>query len=302
MAREPFAAAFMARLMAGAITRRELVGAGAAAGAIAALGPVPSVVAATRKTRLRADVVVVGAGLAGLTAARLIAKTKRSVVVLEARDRVGGRVLNHDLGGGKVSEAGGTFVEESETCTYGTRSPLNSWDPLWANLEVYAALARRSARCECWPDRLRTWFKPPGWQPVLRNGSATPKPDFDVTKLESFNPTMSRPAQWFAAVQLVAAIGAAVPLLWHADQLGTAVMVAWAGVIVLGLWLGGAVMQSRITVRTGVLITMAAIGLVLAAAASAGNARKGAAAEELYRCTSVAASVNCGPRVAWHRK
>ena len=32
----------------------------------------------------------------------------------------------------------GTFVEESETCTYGTRAPLNSWDPLWANLEVYA--------------------------------------------------------------------------------------------------------------------------------------------------------------------
>ncbi len=80
---------------------------------------------------------------------------------------------------------------------------------------------------------------------------------------------MTRPAQWFAALQLVAAIGAAVPLLWHADQLGTAIMVAWAGVIVLGLWLGGAVMQSRITVRTGVLITAAVIGLVLAAAASA---------------------------------
>ena len=163
-------------------------------------------------------------------------------------------------------------------------------------------LARRSARCERWPDRLRIWFKPPGWQPVLRNGAATPKPDFDVTKLESFNPTMTRPAQWFAALQLVAAIGAAVPLLWHADQLGTAIMVAWAGVIVLALWLGGAVMQSRITVRTGVLITAAVIGLVLAAAASAGNARPGTAAEEPYRCTSVAASVNCGPRVAWHRK
>jgi monoamine oxidase len=56
------------------------------------------------------DVVVVGGGLAGLTAARNLVKAGRSVVVLEARDRVGGRTLNHDLGGGDVTEAGGQYV------------------------------------------------------------------------------------------------------------------------------------------------------------------------------------------------
>jgi monoamine oxidase len=58
----------------------------------------------------RADVVVVGAGLAGLTAARQLVAAGRSVVVLEARDRVGGRTLNHPLGGGKVVEVGGEWV------------------------------------------------------------------------------------------------------------------------------------------------------------------------------------------------
>lgn len=57
-----------------------------------------------------ADVVVVGAGLAGLTAARACVAAGASVVVLEARDRVGGRILNEDVGDGKVVEVGGQWI------------------------------------------------------------------------------------------------------------------------------------------------------------------------------------------------
>jgi monoamine oxidase len=57
-----------------------------------------------------ADVVVIGAGLAGLVAARDLVAAGRSVTVLEARDRVGGRLLNADLGDGKVVEVGGQWV------------------------------------------------------------------------------------------------------------------------------------------------------------------------------------------------
>jgi monoamine oxidase len=56
------------------------------------------------------DVVVVGAGLAGLTAARGLAAAGRSVCVLEARDRVGGRTLNAPIGEGTVVEMGGQWV------------------------------------------------------------------------------------------------------------------------------------------------------------------------------------------------
>jgi monoamine oxidase len=57
-----------------------------------------------------ADVVVVGAGLSGLAAARQLSMEGFEVCVLEARERVGGRTLNADLGQGKVVEVGGQFV------------------------------------------------------------------------------------------------------------------------------------------------------------------------------------------------
>ncbi len=58
----------------------------------------------------RVDVVVVGAGLAGLTTARELEKGGASVCVLEARNRVGGRTFDHPIGGGHIVEGGGQYV------------------------------------------------------------------------------------------------------------------------------------------------------------------------------------------------
>jgi monoamine oxidase len=92
------------------LTRRGLMGAGAAGAAAGAMPGVATGAQRRRRRRRRADVVVVGAGLAGLTAARELRRAGKSVLVLEAARRAGGRVWSHALGAGEVSERGGTFV------------------------------------------------------------------------------------------------------------------------------------------------------------------------------------------------
>jgi monoamine oxidase len=93
----------------GASRRDFLVGA-AATGAGVILPAGLTSAARGRRRRRKVDAAVVGGGLAGLAAARRLARAGAEVCVLEARDRVGGRVLNHRVQRGVVAEIGGQFV------------------------------------------------------------------------------------------------------------------------------------------------------------------------------------------------
>ncbi|MEZ5663435.1 MAG: lysoplasmalogenase family protein [Burkholderiaceae bacterium] len=160
----------------------------------------------------------------------------------------------------------GTFIDEdpANPCIYGTRKPLRSWDPLWANLEVYWALARDSWRTRHWGDKLRVWLKPPGWQPADLAARA-PAPGFDVRNVRRFEPPMGAGLQWFSGLQFLALLSGVALYLWHAEGWPMARSAVWFAVLLTGLWAVGAAMQGRLLPLEVLVIEAGALSMATAA-------------------------------------
>ena len=67
---------------------------------------------------------MVGAGVAGLVAARRLADRGLDVLVLEARDRVGGRLWSHRMPNGETVELGGEWISTTQTAVVGLAHEL----------------------------------------------------------------------------------------------------------------------------------------------------------------------------------
>jgi monoamine oxidase len=174
-------------------TRRTAI---AGAAAAAALAQVEVADAAKRKKHKRrkpkptrrADVIVVGAGISGLTAAREIVFKGKSVIVLEARNRVGGRMLNHDIGGGHVTELGAQFVGPTQDHIIGLADQLkvDRFDTYDSGLNVYYSNGSRMT----FSDTLPTGAAP---------AQVAPEAALAVTQLDQMSTQVPVDAPWKAS-------------------------------------------------------------------------------------------------------
>jgi sterol desaturase/sphingolipid hydroxylase (fatty acid hydroxylase superfamily) len=155
---------------------------------------------------------------------------------------VNDRYLDRNYGGILIvwDRLFGTFEEEhdDEPCVYGTRAPLRSFNPLWANLEVYTALTHDAWHARSWWDKLRLWWMPPGWRPA-DVAQRFPKEPFRIESVQRYDPSMSRGAQISAlALFAVLLVGVCVTL-WNAHQWSSATLGVATALVVAGLWLLG---------------------------------------------------------------
>tara|TARA_B100000700_G_scaffold226776_1_gene250296 strand:- start:348 stop:1586 length:1239 start_codon:yes stop_codon:yes gene_type:complete len=96
----------------------------------------------------------------------------------------------------------GTYCEERDDLkpVYGTVKALRSWNPLWANIEVFTNMAKDSYHTKKWKDKIKVWFSRTTWRPkdVERE---FPYEQFDQN--DKFNPEISANLMRFVWAQLI---------------------------------------------------------------------------------------------------
>jgi alkylglycerol monooxygenase len=127
----------------------------------------------------------------------------------------------------------GTFQAEEEEPVYGLTKPLNSWNPLWANLHVWRDLFRDAWLAPRWGDKVRIWFMPQGWRPegLPRN---PPAPEVTPRTFIRYDTRVPRALDLYALAHFVAILPMTVGLMAAARSLPRAevgvgaLLVLWA--------------------------------------------------------------------------
>ncbi|MFZ5958799.1 sterol desaturase family protein [Pseudomonas knackmussii] len=136
-----------------------------------------------------------------------------------------------------------TFQEEldEEPVVFGVTVPLASWNPLWANLQVYASLWKDARRASSLWDKLRIWFMRTGWRPA-DVAARYPQEKPDLARFRKFDVALPRSWQWYAALQFaVYVVGGTLMLGLGEGWSLTALLLGWGwmlfGLFAIGCWL-----------------------------------------------------------------
>jgi hypothetical protein len=135
----------------------------------------------------------------------------------------------------------GTFEDErdDDPVIFGVRKPLASWNPFWANLQVYDYLlfdARHTCR---WRDKLGVWFRRTGWRPADVE-QRFPKYRADLAAFEKFDPPLPDAVKRYVLAQFGAAVAATLGIAWLFATSGPVAVLLpcillWALLYTLGL-------------------------------------------------------------------
>ncbi|WP_298439022.1 sterol desaturase family protein [uncultured Ferrimonas sp.] len=117
----------------------------------------------------------------------------------------------------------------TEPCHYGTTKPLDTFNPIKANLQHWQMLAQDSINTRRNWDKVRLWWMPTGWRPadcLAADEHAVAQQHDGCGNRAKFDPATSQGARFYAAVSMLALMQLLLPLVWLAPQLsvGTAMV------------------------------------------------------------------------------
>jgi sterol desaturase/sphingolipid hydroxylase (fatty acid hydroxylase superfamily) len=154
----------------------------------------------------------------------------------------------------------GTFQAEEEEPVYGLVKPLNSWNPLWANLHVWHELFRDAWLAPRLRDKFRIWFMPPGWRP---EGLPPNPPPPEVSRETSipFDTVSTRGMNAYAFVQFILTLAGAFGLLAAGGGLPRGSLMIAAVLVLWSLLNLGGIFECRSWVFASELARLSCIGV-----------------------------------------
>ena len=138
----------------------------------------------------------------------------------------------------------GTFKEEQDEPVYGITKPLKSWNPVWANLHVWADLVAKARRTTRLSDRLRLFLRPPGWQPQ-ELGGFEPPPEVDRATYQKFAAPLPRGIALYALAQFVLVTLGVTALLFRQKEIGLPLLAVGAAAATSSLVAIGGLLERR---------------------------------------------------------
>lgn len=140
----------------------------------------------------------------------------------------------------------GSFQEEleSDPPIYGIRKALHSWNPLWANFQVYSQLFKDSWRTAKLSDKLKVWFGRTGWRPADMERDY-PLPRVDLSKFQKYDTTLNLSTKLYCIGQYTITALLGVMFLISAGQLATHMQIVVATCLIFSMFSVGMLMDQR---------------------------------------------------------
>lgn len=158
----------------------------------------------------------------------------------------------------------GTFQEEldDEPCIFGVRKPLESLDPVTANLQIYKLLWQDFRRTRNFGDKLRVWISRTGWRPE-DCGPRVPLEDKALAGFTKYNPEAAPGLTFYGVAQFVCAIVLTGVLPVFAADLRLASLLSaclWLWLLLIGI---GKINEGRDGARRFEFIRLTIVGPLL---------------------------------------
>jgi sterol desaturase/sphingolipid hydroxylase (fatty acid hydroxylase superfamily) len=138
----------------------------------------------------------------------------------------------------------GTFQAEEEEVVYGITKPLESFNPVWANFHYWAELVETARRARRPLDRLRVFWRRPGWRPPELGGFEA-APEVHPGAHRKYDPPLTRPLKAYVLAQFVAVNLAATVFLFRQGSLPGSARAAGALLITASVLALGGILERR---------------------------------------------------------